>query len=182
MFIVYEIPGEKVGLSKQVEKRVKEQGFTEYRIVEICETEEEGSEREQYWQKRLGYPVDPISYKTFMASTQNAKAKAKRVISFLETTKNCKKYQTFLKEKAKSMHTVGVNEKRKASIKVSIARKEASLKCCKKILQYDKQGILIQEWNSIRQATKFLGISNITSCLKGRLRTAGNFTWKYKVD
>ena len=180
MFIVYEIPGKKVGLSKQVEKRVKEQGFTEYRIVEICQTEEEGSERERYWQKRLGYPVDPTSYKTFMASTQNTKAKAKRVASFLESTKNCEKYQAFLKEKAKSMHTEEVNEKRKASFKTSNARIQASINCSKPILQFDSKGNFIREWSSIMKAKKTLLIDNIPSCLKGRLKTAGKYVWKYK--
>jgi hypothetical protein len=181
MFIVYEVPGKKVGLSKQVEKRVKEQGFTEYKIVEICLTEEEGSERERYWQKRLGYPVDPTSYKTFMASTQNAKAKAKRIASFLESTKNCEKYQAFLKEKAKSMHTEEVNEKRKASFKTSKARKLASEKCHIPVLQYTKEGVYIREWSCGNEVKKTLGINNLASCLKGRLQTTGGFIWKYKV-
>lgn len=182
MFIVYEIIGVKVGLSKHVEKRVKNQGFTEYRVVEICETEEEGSERERYWQKKLGYPVDLTSYKTFMASTQNPKAKAKRVASFLQTTTNSETYQAFLKEKVKCMHNEEVNEKRKQSFKTSNARIQASINCSKPILQFDTQGNFIREWPSIMEARKTLLIDNIPSCLKGRLKTAGKYVWKYKLS
>ena len=115
-----------------------------------------------------------------MASTQNAKAKAKRVASFLESTKNCEKYQAFLKEKAKSMHTEEVNEKRKASFKTSNARIQASINCSKPILQFDTKGNFIREWSSIMKAKKTLLIDNIPSCLKGRLKTAGKYVWKYK--
>jgi hypothetical protein len=50
------------------------------------------------------------------------------------------------------------------------------------ILQYDKQENFIKEWNSIIDASKSLNIQNsdITSCAKGRLKSAGRFIWRYK--
>lgn len=52
------------------------------------------------------------------------------------------------------------------------------------VKQYDKQGNLIHEWNSIRGATKELGYdeSSIAKCCKGIYKTSYNFVWRYKED
>lgn len=52
----------------------------------------------------------------------------------------------------------------------------------KRILQYDLQGNLIKEWDSIREIERQLGICNsaITHCCKGKTKTAGKYKWKYK--
>lgn len=51
------------------------------------------------------------------------------------------------------------------------------------ILQFSKTGEFIRKWNGTREAERELGINNgdITSCLKGRQKTAGNFRWCYAV-
>ena len=50
------------------------------------------------------------------------------------------------------------------------------------ILQYEKNNTFIKEWSSGKEASETLGVrrSNITDCLKGRLKSAGGFIWKYK--
>jgi group I intron endonuclease len=48
------------------------------------------------------------------------------------------------------------------------------------VLQYDKNGLFIKEWESIKLATKELKINNISACCKGKLNTAGGFKWEYK--
>ena len=50
------------------------------------------------------------------------------------------------------------------------------------ILQLSKDGTLIREWPSAREAERQLGIhqQNICACLKGRRESAGGFVWKYK--
>ena len=52
----------------------------------------------------------------------------------------------------------------------------------KPILQYDLEGIFIREWLAGNQAAKELGInqSNIQANLKGRVKSAGGFMFKYK--
>lgn len=52
----------------------------------------------------------------------------------------------------------------------------------KPILQYDKQGNFIKEWDSTKQAAKKLKTSNtnIWSCLNNKQPTAANYIWKYK--
>ena len=50
------------------------------------------------------------------------------------------------------------------------------------ILQFAKSGEFIKEWPSAYEAERQLGIphSNIGACIKGRLKSAGGFVWRYK--
>lgn len=52
----------------------------------------------------------------------------------------------------------------------------------RKVLQYDKDGILIKEWNSMTDAANYYHIAhhNIYSCCKGKQKTAAGYIWKYK--
>lgn len=54
----------------------------------------------------------------------------------------------------------------------------------KKVLQYDKNGILINEYESIKEATISTGINPtcIGDCIRGRQKTAGGFIWKLKKE
>lgn len=50
------------------------------------------------------------------------------------------------------------------------------------ILQFSKDGEFIKEWPSAKEAERQLRISqsHICHCLKGRLKSAGGFVWRYK--
>jgi len=50
------------------------------------------------------------------------------------------------------------------------------------IQQYTKEGEYIRDWKSAKEAGTELNIfpTNITTCLKGKVKTAGKFIWKYK--
>lgn len=52
----------------------------------------------------------------------------------------------------------------------------------KPIIQFDKNGTFVKEWQSLKEAGETLNIrsSNITNCAKGREKSAGGFVWKYK--
>ena len=54
-------------------------------------------------------------------------------------------------------------------------------KCSLPILQFSKDGTFVKEWPSLSEAYRQLGIhqSNICLCLKGRLKSAGGFVWRY---
>ena len=52
-------------------------------------------------------------------------------------------------------------------------------KCSIPILQFTKSGEFIKEWPSLCEAGRQLGIANICHCLKGRLKSAGGFVWRY---
>ncbi|MDE3144340.1 MAG: hypothetical protein KGL19_09315, partial [Bacteroidota bacterium] len=49
------------------------------------------------------------------------------------------------------------------------------------VLQYSKQGKLLQQFDSIKQAAKLVGVdsSTVIGALKGYYQTAGGFIWKY---
>lgn len=56
--------------------------------------------------------------------------------------------------------------------------------CSKKVLQYDKNGMFIKEWNSMHEIERKLKIfhGSISNCCKNKLKTAGGYVWKYKND
>lgn len=66
--------------------------------------------------------------------------------------------------------------------KKAIAKRTA--KQVKTIYQYDLDGNLIKEWDSVKQAGEALGINrpSISNCLKGRYKSAGGFIWRYSVE
>lgn len=52
----------------------------------------------------------------------------------------------------------------------------------KPILQFNKNGDFMQEWNSAKEAERHYNMSNncINSCLKEKTKTSGGYIWKYK--
>ena len=52
------------------------------------------------------------------------------------------------------------------------------------IIQKTKDGEIIKEWESLQQAADELNIerSNISHCLRGRIKTSGGFKWEYKTS
>lgn len=51
---------------------------------------------------------------------------------------------------------------------------------CSKILQYSKDNILLEQYNSITEASEKTGISisSISLCCNGKYKTAGSYIWK----
>ena len=62
MYSIYHIQGIKIGCSTQVLKRIKEQGFTNYEILEEHLDIYIASDRELELQKQYGYKLDTIPY------------------------------------------------------------------------------------------------------------------------
>lgn len=60
--------------------------------------------------------------------------------------------------------------------------KSASQKMCKPVLQFDKKGNFIEEYESIDNAIKETGIIHISDVCRGERKTAGGYIWKYKND
>lgn len=52
----------------------------------------------------------------------------------------------------------------------------------KKVLQIDKQHNIIAEFTSVSEAKKITGINNISSCCRGKYKTAGGYIWRYVDD
>lgn len=55
---------------------------------------------------------------------------------------------------------------------------------CIPILQYDKNGSLLNEFLSIKQASIFVSgdATNIVKCAKGKLNSAYGYIWRYKYE
>ncbi len=69
MYYIYHIPGKKIGLTKNLNKRVtKQQGykFGEYELLEATEDVSYASKRELELQKLYGYKVDNQSYENLI--------------------------------------------------------------------------------------------------------------------
>lgn len=58
--------------------------------------------------------------------------------------------------------------------------KSASQKMYKPVLQFDKEGKFIKEYESIDSAIKETGVLHISCVCRGERKTAGGYIWKYK--
>ena len=92
-YYIYHVPGVKIGCTKELAKRMRDQGFTDWEILEEHTDGWLAGDREIELQKEYGYPVDKSHY---MVSLQNRmlmteagnkpQAKAKRSQSLLGNT------------------------------------------------------------------------------------------------
>lgn len=62
MYYIYHIPGIKIGCTKNLNRRIKEQGYTHYELLEEHLNEEDAANRELELQKIYGYRVDSQKY------------------------------------------------------------------------------------------------------------------------
>jgi hypothetical protein len=58
-------------------------------------------------------------------------------------------------------------------------RKKAALSTRKKVIQYSLEGKRLHIFESVKEATRHSGITNIVPALKGRMFTSGGFIWRY---
>jgi hypothetical protein len=183
---IYEIFGRKIGATNDVERRMKQQGVNEgeYRIVEEHSNAKICSIREIELQREFNYPIDRIQYwKTLRAQKKGTTPEAR------------KKAVANTDYKAKSANTDYKAISKKIDWKASRAKInysnytmnqchtiEAISKRNKPVNQYDLEGNFIKKWDSQSQATKSLEIkscADISSCCKGRQKTAYKYIWKY---
>jgi len=61
-YTIYHIPGTKIGVTTRILQRMRNQGFTEWEILEEHTDIYEVSHRERELQIQYGYPVDKIPY------------------------------------------------------------------------------------------------------------------------
>ena len=71
----------------------------------------------------------------------------------------------------------------KYNINYGSRTQKAKSKVSKVVLQYNLKNELIEEWKSVRDASRKLNINtgSICRCCKGEFKTAGGFKWKYKI-
>ena len=71
-YYIYHIEGIKIGVTTDVPRRMKEQGFTEWEHLETHTCVYEVSDREQELQRQYGLPVDLVPYHVVYLMTQNS--------------------------------------------------------------------------------------------------------------
>ena len=81
MYYIYHILGVKIGCTKDLQKRMSDQGFTEWEILETYTDGWLAGDREIELQKEYGYPVDTCHYMVSLQNrptwTEEARAKGK---------------------------------------------------------------------------------------------------------
>jgi hypothetical protein len=161
MYYIYHIPGIKIGCSKNPERRVKQQGYTEFIILETHTDIQIASEREISLQKEYGLKVDNTTYsKSIQGYSLDKVSKAGKA----SATKQWLENREELINRSKLSKPIMIE------------------KYGLEILQYDINGNFIKEWKGMKEAARILNIKppNLTACLKGRQKTCGGFMWKYK--
>tara|TARA_R110000787_G_C13335286_1_gene437721 strand:+ start:526 stop:1032 length:507 start_codon:yes stop_codon:yes gene_type:complete len=167
MYSIYHIEGVKIGVSKNVKRRMKQQGYT-MKDVEVLEEHTDiykVSDREQQLQKEYGYPVDRNPYwKIVKMAILNAKIGAPNI----STQSRIKGGVTQGKHNVDSGHHAKMVAKRKRSV-----------------LQYDLNSNLIKEWECAAYAEKALGaksMGGVVNNIAGRRKHFKGYIFKYKED
>ena len=153
-FYIYHALGKKIGVSKNPRIRAGKAQKLQYEILEEVYDVVEVTDKEKTLQKLYGYKVDYKNYYDVLMEAQNVDHSFK---------KNNPKYSF-----------------KQGNTPEAIAKRAESKK--KPIIQYDKQGNFIKEWDSTKSASIALNINSraINSCLMRITKTAGRFIWKFK--
>ena len=186
---IYEIFGRKIGATNDVERRMKEQKAKEgeYRIIEEHTNAKTCSIREIELQKEFSYPVDKIQYwKTlrFQKKGITPEARKKAVANTDYKAKTAK--TDFKASRAKIDWVKKVAKMDYSNFKMTQCNTpEAIAKRAKTrsraVNQYDLEGNLLKQWESITSAATTLGfgLTGISNCCRNKDKTANKYIWKY---
>lgn len=175
MYSIYHIPGVKIGCSKRVEQRVKEQGYKKYELLEVYHDINKASEREKELQKEYGY------------IEKNVKTDYKQQIEFAkfgrlaQMGKPNKGSQTQIKNKI-GIFGYSKEERLELNTKANIIRAKISAEKRKKpILVYKfNNNEFVGEWNSIKEASIELKATNLKSTISGERNHSKGYYAKLK--
>jgi len=176
MYKIYHIPSVKIGVSINPKKRVKQQGYSDYEILEDHTDVYEVSIREQQLQRQYGYKVDTKPYwKTIKMPTFQSRSKGGKIGGKTNAESGQLAKISALGGKFPSNYHIQsghMERMRKKSIEVNK----------RPILQYDRDGKFIKEWDSIKECAIALGLhdSALNLVLKGKRNHTGGFVFKYK--
>ena len=149
----------KIGCTNKPLKRVNQQGYTDYEVLETHNCIYKASKREIELQKQYGYSVDTIPY--FISIERQLKASK----------------SGGGKIGGKIVASNNVKSGRWAEL-----QKLATIKNKKSVIQYTKSLQFVKEWEGVREVGRSLNIaySNIAACCQGKLKSSGGYVWKYK--
>jgi len=147
-------------------------------VLEECK-ESDWVERERFWiryYKELGFNLKNM--------TLGGESNDGYVFTKEDRLKQSKSQRLRHKTTPFSMETrEKLSKKAKETLNGLDNLKLGSKKSQVPIIQKTKDGEIIKEWESLQQAADELGIkrSNISHCLRGRIKTSGGFKWEYQT-
>ena len=170
-YYIYHIKGKKIGCTQNPKKRIKDQGFINYEILEEHTDIYLASDREIELQKEWGYKIDKVPYwKTIKMPTTESCRKGGNS-NVINGTGYCN-----FKSRSKAGKIGG-------KICVQNGHMDMLHQNRKRpIIQMDKLGNYIAEFISIVEASIKLNTSAslIVKVCKGKRKTHSGFTFKYK--
>jgi len=187
-YIIYRIPNYKwkngkigkIGCTDDLLRRMKAQYATEYEILETHSDIYIASQREIELQKQYGYPVDKTPYYKIakMFDTEACSRGGKKNIERLKKYTSDKEHQSIAGKKGGLI----TGKKNVESGQIYIAQQKSVELWKKSIIQFDRNGNKIKEWDSATDAARGLGLqaTHITRVLKGRRNHTGGFFFQYK--
>jgi len=168
-------------------------GFSEhiFEIVEQCIIEELNT-RERYWQDFYNVLEEGLNCRLTRADGKSGRLSEetvrRRVASIDWVSLQTKRIANtdYAKRTANTDYSKRTQNTDYASFQdrkvANTDYKARAVNQYKPVLQFTKEGIFIKEWPSIKEVGETLKIhrTDITQCCKGRYKSAGGYSWKYK--
>jgi hypothetical protein len=191
MYYIYHIPDIKIGCTDNVERRVEQQGYTNFEILEQYSDIYKASNRELALQKKYKYQIDKIPYfksveqwgaKAGKKGGKNAQKTLKELSLgvYSKDTKLRKVWSKLGNDAIKNKYGKDYHSK---IAKLSPSAENGIESCGIKINKLDLSGNKIKSYRSLSEAARDNNISYqaINSCLKGITKTSAGFKWEYQT-
>ncbi len=176
MYYIYHIEGVKIGCTKNLKRRMREQGFVNYQILESYDDITIAAERERILNIEYGYGWNPSQHYKKITTAATIEQKRKGGNSHVLSG-----HIINLGKEFGNKRKISGEWDRIRMIGTSIGTKLIS----KPIIAFDKKsGDVVGKYKSISEAGRELGIKhpNIVVVLKGRQKSAKGYTFKYEEN
>ena len=157
--------------------KYKNQNLSDSEILETYDCKYKVSDREIELQKQYRYPVDKILYwKTIKMATKESCSKGALILNEIVTKE----------QRIKGGRIGGKISGRKnvesGQALINLAKAIEARR--KPILQYDKDGNFIKEWESAAEANRYGNFSGskISEVVRGNQKSHRGFVWKFKNE
>ena len=176
MYYIYHIPGIKIGCTNNLERRIREQKFTDYELIEQHSDKFIASNREKELQKQYGYRLDAIPYNESLRRIKKAQE-----VSLATKNKWLPKVDWKAREAKIDKEAKWIKVKSHPNYINMDRTNNGSWKKIKTLLQYDLNGNFIKEWtcgsNNMPEEYK-----NAGGCAKSNKGTLYGYQWRYKTS
>jgi group I intron endonuclease len=172
----------------------------EHEIIEVCDVGELILREQFYMDKHgsytNGYNCTPIAGSTMLGRTHTDETKKKMSEASLgvKKTKEARKNMSIASKKRTEKGPIMIySDERNKKISDALMGRKLSDEHRKKIsenrkgvgfksiVQYTKDGTFVKIWDSVTECSLVLGLDNssVSKVLKGKLKTTGNYKFKY---